>query len=432
MKTRWVLACLDRVENGMERKMRNIKEYKISGKIVGIMISCILAISYILYVYIIERRVTEIETIKTFGESAAWKYDVLLEGDQVLFSNGMLYYTNMAKKVTVPLCTTADCEHNTEECTAVYACNNDFMYPYQGKMYLGCTAHKDLEFFRTNLDGSEREKIATYSLGDVISYTEYILVESKLYIAVAVEDTSQMKITDEGSCSDVPIHWELLCFDLELGAYEKIAALGEEYYQHNLYFRNLEGNRLYYEFEGQKIPLEEMYDQKSGELKDPKFRDLEIEGVASIDLDTGKIQIEDQYVTRDYIGSEEGITYFLEYQEDHILSGDIRLERNGTEQKKIHIKDLEQKEGVLCLLQDHFVFNEEGENEGEGRISFFDRSGNLEFKIENVENYVIGEWGPYYVLSSFVIPPGDSHMNSYIKKKDIKQLQTKAVGLIDD
>lgn len=400
-------------------------------KILSIIICCVLAASYILYVYIMGQKVTEIETIDTFGENAVWKYDVLLDGDQVLSSNGMLYYTNMSKKITVPLCTRAGCDHNTEECTAFYMCNNDFMYPYQGKMYLGCTAHKDLEFFCTNLDGSEREKIATYSLGDVISYTEYMLVESRLYIAVAVEDTSQMKITEEGRCSDVPIHWELLCFDLEVGKYEKIATLGEKYYQHNLYFRNLEDNRLYYEFEGQKIPLEEMYDQESGELKDPQYRDLEIEGVASIDLSTGKIQIEDQYVTRDYIGSEDGISYFLEYQKDHILSGDIRLERNGIEQGKIHIKDLEQKEGVLCLLQDHFVFNEEGEGEREGRISFFDRSGNLEFEIENVDNYVIGEWGPYYVLCSYVIPPGDCHMGSYINKKDIKQLQTKAVGIID-
>lgn len=401
-------------------------------KILGIIILCIFAVSYVFYVYIVEHGISNKKMIQTFGKNAVWKYGVLLEGDRVLSSEGLLYYTNMSKKMTVPLCTKAGCEHNTENCTACYLSNNDFMYPYQEKMYLGCKADKYLEFFRTNLDGSDRERIATYSFDDVISETQYLQVDSKVYIAVAIEPASRMEISDDGNCYDVPVYWELLCFDLDTKRYKKIGTLEGEYYGYSIYLRYLERNRIYYEFDGRTLPWEDMYHPETGKLLKPDLQKNEINGVASINLETGQIQQEDRYETGDYIGTEEGINYFLEYQKDHILSGDIRLEQNAMEQKKIHIKNLEQKEGILYLLHDHFVLNEEGEDKRKGKISFFDRSGNQEYVIENVDKYIIGEWGSYCIVCSFVHPQGMSGMGSYIKKKDIKQLQSKAVGIIDD
>lgn len=411
--------------------MTKYKMKKISGKIIGIIICCILVVSYILYAYMVECGISDKGSIETFGENAVWKYGVLLEGDRVLSSEGLLYYTNMSKKMTVPLCTRAGCEHNTDDCTACYMSNNDFMYPYQGNMYLGCMADKYLEFFRTNLDGSGREKIATYYFDDVISETQYLQVDSKVYIAVAIESASRMEITDDGTCYDVPVYWELLCFDLNSAKYEKVGAIEGEYYGYSMYLRYLEGNRIYYEFDGRTLPWDEMYHPETGKLLKPELRENEIEGVASINLDTGQIRVEDRYETGDYVGTESGISYFLEYQNDHILSGDIRLENSGIGQEKIHIKDLEQKEGILHILKDHFVFNEVRE-EQRGRISFFDRSGNSEFVLENVDKYILGEWESYYIICSIVLPQGMSCMSSYIKKKDIKQLQTKAVRLIDD
>lgn len=220
-----------------------------------------------------------------------------------------------------------------------------------------------------------------------------------------------------------------MCFDLNTAKYEKVASLGKGYYGYNLALRYLEGNRLYYEFEGRELPWEEMYHSETGDLLNPELADREIEGVASVDLSTGKVQEEERYMTGDYVGSEDGISYFLEYQKDHVLSGDIRLERDGARQEKMHIKDLEGQKGYLCILKDHYVFNEEETDDKKGRVSFFDRSGNLEFVIEEAENYVVGEWDSYYVLCSFAYPCGVSGMGSYIEKKDIKKLKTKAVGL---
>ncbi len=403
------------------------------GKITVIVIGCILIVSYILYVYIMEQKTSIIKDADQFGENATWKYGVLLDKDRVFSSNGgPICYTDMSKKMTVPLCTRADCEHNTDDCTACYESNVDFIYPYQGKLYLGCRTNKDLLLYRTNLDGSDREKIADYSLEDVISEVQYMVAQSKIYIALQIEDTSLMILDEDGNCSDVPNYGELLCFDLNTAKYEKVAALGKGYYGYNLFLRYVEGTRLYYEFEGRELPYDEMYHSETGDLLKPELADQEVEEVASIDLNTGKIQAEDRYVTRDYVGSEEDISYFLEYQSGHILSGDIRLERNGVEDQKIHIKDLEQKEGDLCLLKDHFVFNEEGTGDKEGRVSFFDRSGNQEFVIEETDNYVIGERDSYYILCSFVYPKNESGMGSYIEKKDIKQLKTKAVELWED
>lgn len=397
------------------------------GKITGIVICCILIVSYILYVYIMKQKSSIIKSADRFGENATWTNNVLMDGDRVWFSNGLLYYTDMSKKMTVPLCTRTDCEHNTDDCTACYASNVDFIYPYQGKLYLGCSVDKELIFYRANLDGSDREKIASYPLEDVSGETQYMVVQSKVYIALQIEDTSLMVLDEDGNCSDVSNYGELLCFDLNTAKYEKVAGLGKGYYGYMLLLRYVEGNRLYYEFEGRELPYDEMYHPETGDLLKPELADKEIKGVASIDLSTGKIQTEDRYVTRDYVGSEEDISYFLEYQSGHILSGDIRLERNGVEDQKIHIKDLEQKEGYLCLLKDHFVFNEEGMDEKEGRVSFFDRSGNLEFVIEEVDYYVIGEIESHYLLGSFAYSL--DNMSSYIDKENIKQLSTKAVEL---
>lgn len=400
------------------------------GKIAGIVIGCILIVSYILYVYIMEQKISITKDADQFGENATWTNGALIDGDRVWFSNALLYYTDMSKKMTVPLCTRADCEHNTDDCAACYESDVEFIYPYQGKLYLGCSTNKELVFYRTNLDGSDREKIASYPLEDVIGETQYMVVQSKVYIALLIEDTSLMVLDEDGNCSDVPDYGELLSFDLNTAKYEKVAALGKGYYGYNLFLRYVEGTRLYYEFEGRELPYDEMYHSETGGLLKPELADQEIKGVASIDLNTGKIQAENRYVTRDYVGSEEDISYFLEYQSDHILSGDIRLERNGVEDQKIHIKDLEQKEGYLCLLKDHFAFNEEGMGDKEGRVSFFDRSGNLEFVIEETDNYVIGEKGSHYLLGSFAYSL--DRMNSYIDKENIKQLSTKAVGLWED
>lgn len=399
-------------------------------KILGIIICCILAFSYLLYVQFMEQKKSKIGSMDLFGENASWEYGKLMEGDRILSSNGWIYYTNMSKKMSVLLCSQADCEHNTEDCTAVYASNVDFMFPHGDKMYLGCTVLRDLEFYRANLDGSGREKIASYPLGDEISETQYIVEQSKVYIAVAVEDTSQMIINDDGGCSDVPIHWDLLCFDFDSAKYEKIGTMGKEYYQHNLYLRYIKDHKLYFEFDGQELPEEEMYHPETGELLNPEFRKYEVEGVASVDLDTGQNQLENCYETGDYVGNEADIYYFLEFLRDHRLSGDIRLERDGSVQEKIHIKELEQKKGYLYVLQDHFVFNEEGEGKQKGKISFFDRSGKFEFVIEETERYILGEAGSYYLLGNFAF--SKNLVNAYITKDDVKQLKTKAVNLWED
>lgn len=166
-----------------------------------------------------------------------------------------------------------------------------------------------------------------------------------------------------------------MCFDLNTAKYEKVASLGKGYYGYNLALRYLEGNRLYYEFEGRELPWEEMYHSETGDLLNPELADREIEGVASVDLSTGKVQEEERYMTGDYVGSEDGISYFLEYQKDHVLSGDIRLERDGARQEKMHIKDLEGQKGYLCILKDHYVFNEEETDDKKGRVSFLTDPG---------------------------------------------------------
>lgn len=412
--------------------MMSYKKGLIKGKLIGIVVCCVLVICYLLYVYVVNQKAPKLESMNGFGKNAFWECNKLIDGDRVLSSNGLLYYTDMSKRMTVPFCAKADCEHNTEDCTAFYMSNVDFVYSYQGKLYLGCSAYKDLEFYRTNLDGSDREKIASYSLGDVINGSQYFVVQSKVYIALEMEDAGRMVLDENGNCSDVPDYGELMSFDLNTAKYEKVADLEKGYYGYNLFLRYIEGTKLYYEFDGRELPWEEMYDAETGKILKPEYEDKEIRRVASIDLSTGKVQGEDRYMTGDYVGREEGISYFLEYQSDHISSGNIRLERDGIEQGKIHIKELEGREGYLSMLKDHFVFNEEETDDKKGKISFFDRSGNLEFVIEDVDKYVIGELDSFYILCSFIYPRSKSGMGSYIEKKNIKQLKTKAVELWED
>lgn len=396
---------------------------------ISAIILCLLVVVYMIYTYCSQQETLEQGALEDFGKSTSWEHDVLVDGKQIISANDLIYYTNMSKKISVPLCTNPDCLHNTEDCTAQFGADVKFLYFYKNKIYAGCNTGDGVVFYQMNTDGSNRDEITHYTFGDEIFHIDFMESDSKIYVVVGVADTSKVTISDDGVCSDAPVHMQILCMDLISNKIQKIYEWDKEYYQYLVNFRYVEGTKLFYEYSKQDLPEEEMRNGETGELLKPEYKEKEMEGVESLDLSTGEIHVEGNYQYGDYIGTDLENRYFVEKKDDHCLSGDIRCERNGKLEEIIHMKELENKKDYNCmvhLLKDGFALNEYVDEDGKGKISIFDISGKQKATIDQVDYYVIGEQEDFYLLGDNVLT---DTMTAYVSKDDFGNLSKKCIPL---
>ncbi len=363
-----------------------------------------------------------------FEENQAWIGGVLLANQHAYTCNGLIYYTNLEKGISQPLCSIPDCLHNSDECMAFFSTSfaEEFLYCFEGKLYAGGSdANNSLCFYRCDLDGSNHEKIAEVPVDGAVDIANCYVDGSDVYIAVILKDNSDVKVMENGFMTDAPAVGEIWCFHSETHEFKRIYSFSENAYQVNLNIRYIRDEKCYYEYCGQEVPMEQVYDVETGEALDSDYEKYEFEEVGTIDLNTGKREIMERYRMGDYIGCKDGLYYYY----DEAESGDIRVEdyENGSE-KKIHISEMEGENYWNCsifLTGNGLVVNEQEWMADTGRMLFYDWNGNKKSAVENSSLFVVGEYQDFYLLNS----NGMDMAEAYVLKKDIDKINKKAVYL---
>lgn len=396
--------------------------------------------------FVKQSRYTGEETDITYenfdGDAARWNQGILIGNQQMIFEGRVpqgLHYHNLNTADTVSLCTIPDCEHNTDECQAQFApdCSIMVLYCYDGKLYAGGdTTMGELRFYCSEMDGTNHEKIASLRIADdryeEIHFEDFYVYDSCVYIAVSMADTDEMKVLPSGYMSDVPLNIQIYCFDMKEKEFTKLYQAPKDYYQACATIRYIYDGVLYYDFSAQTLPYEELYDE-TGELKDENIPDDGPSEVHALQLDTGEDTVVPEYRYEDYIGCEGDEYYFIDINEDMVLSGDIfRKNLQTGESKTIHIPDLEGKDDAVNevkWLNHQFVVNECNWDEETGNIYFFDTEGQQTGKIEDTVYYIIGEDQDIYLLSDVHI---STNAMAYIYKEDIDDWDKKIVLLEEE
>lgn len=362
-----------------------------------------------------------------FEENQVWKGEVLVANQHLFACSDLIYYANLEKGISQPLCSIPDCLHNTEDCMAQFSFTfmHQFLYCFDGKLYVGGSEGNDLCFYRCDIDGSNHEKVSAVSMDGELGLTNFYVHDSCVYITTVIPDNSKVKVLENGFMTDAPSTAELWCYDLETLQFEHIYTFSQVAYQINLNVRYIRDGKCYYEYAGQELPQEELYDLETGEIIDPEYEKYEFEEVGVIDLTTRQREITEDYQFGDYIGCREGMYYYTARD----VYGDIRVEDyvNGTEER-IHISEMEGENFWNCsvfLTGDGLVVNEQKWMADTGRILFYDRNGNQTYVMENSSMFIIGDYQNFYLLNSNSV----NTVEAYVLKEDIDKINKKTVYL---
>ncbi|MCL2634184.1 MAG: hypothetical protein FWD34_06710, partial [Oscillospiraceae bacterium] len=143
----------------------------------------------------------------------------------ITVSGGTLYYTDLLENITMPVCVRPNCSHKegSESCTARGRADQmgGFSAPFiHGEnLYFFFSMDDDLVFYKSNLDGGNRQKIFSYNqpedTDDIIhfvgSVSGVIYDDEKLYFLI-VQGT--LKIVPAGLASTGVNKFTIYCYDL--------------------------------------------------------------------------------------------------------------------------------------------------------------------------------------------------------------------------
>ena len=352
----------------------------------------------------------------------------------LIYENDGLCYKETKTGKGRKMCTKSGCIHNTPECMAWFdfGVSIEEIYVYHEKLYLIGISQTSIVLFRCDMDGTNHERICEISgLKDnysSISANSFLKTDTGVYVSVTANDASNTEVLENGVMSDAPGIARLFYIDFES---EKASAIHdfEECYQCFLYFQNVSEDEIFFEFQGNTAPYEELYDLETGELKKEDTTDISYVGVYNISKDTVR-KFEDRKIG-DYIGYDGTNTYVAEMDDKINLTGKvISINYKTNERKEIIVDELkENKTGYstkITLLEDGFALNTQKDDNIPGEIILFDKEWNPVQKVKNSKWYIVGEYNDIYTLRGNT---ASDYMGAYVYKEDIKKVNRKAVRL---
>lgn len=382
-------------------------------------------------------QVVENETLsyENFEENQVWKNHALLANNQVLYVDDYLKYINLKTGLSVPLCTATNCEHNTEDCMAriAFDFSEQFLYCFGQKLYIGGMKQNAICFYCTDMDGSNHEKVAQYQVNGEVKNCSFYVYDSSVYIALGIADNSEVEMLENGYMSDAPVTIQLLSFDFSTQEFREIYQFPEVCYQANVELRYIIDGKLYYDFTGDELPFEKMYSFETWELVSPEYEKYVMKEVGAIYLEKGEREVVTEYQVGDYIGYKDNHYYFLDFNEDYILSGDIRVVDFDKEvTKTVNINKIENRALGSCgihVLTEGFVVSIQDIEDDPGTMYFYNENAKQTQVIEDCSLYVIGEYQNRYLLGVTAL---SESMVAYVAKEDVEKMRKKCVYIIEE
>ncbi len=383
------------------------------------------------------KTIEEANLMNEFGNDSVFENGVLKGNNQIIFGNSFLCYKNFDDDTGLLLCSKPGCKHNNEDCMAILdSMTNDVVLCRDKKLYIIGKTLSEFKLYCCNFDGSEHSCLDSVSIYDnqygEYSFGDYYIFGDKVYISISIGDTSELKLLDNGTMSDMLMKVKLFVCDLDKKTIEELYTFDSEYYNCAVFLEFIYENELYFRYQGDELPYEQMYDLETGkELLDTSEYDVSY--VGKLDLQDFSIEKIDNRVYGDFIGCNDGIAYWCTSDENYNLNGHINgINLNNGDSVDISIPDLNGKNSAYYTfncLSDSFSINIlENYESNYGSTVLYSFNGEKLAEVDNTEYYVIGECGDYYLLSS---SSSSDYVCGYISKKDIMKLNKK-MKCIDD
>lgn len=370
-----------------------------------------------------------------FTDASEWKNGVLTGKDMLIYEDDGLRLWDMKTGKGSMLCTKTGCKHNSDDCMSRFSSNVSIseIYSYEQKLYLIGNSQNAIILYRCDMDGSNHEEVCNLSPDKgaygTIAWTSYLRDKNGIYIAVTVNDESNMEVLEDGSMSDVPGMARLFYLDLSTKKFTKLHDFNP-CYQCFLNLKYLIDDTLCFTFEGDESPYEELYDLNGKLVKEDKTA-LSYVGIYQISKKAVH-EIKDG-MTGSLVGQDGSEIYVAEITDGKLTGNILGLDRQGHTKSTFSldmIKNLSAIQARVSLLEDGFVVNiQKEEDSTDGKIIFLDHEGRKLQTVEHCQWFISGEYEDTYLLSRNVVT---GWVRAYIPKNAITNFNKKAVSISED
>ena len=144
----------------------------------------------------------------------------------------VIYFYDYTSKSEVYACSQANCTHNVEDyqsgkinCNAIVKGEAKYPFIYNEKLYYICVDTDDSVLWRSNIDGSEKEKVAKLDKPLINIGATFCVYDGKLYIASGVQEEVEYS---ENSSSCFIVESEVYEISIDSGKIRQLTNMGKK------------------------------------------------------------------------------------------------------------------------------------------------------------------------------------------------------------